>query len=178
MKVIGLDTSLTGTGIASSAGWCERVGREGVTKLPLAQRVEAVDDLVDRILFTAGEADLWVIELPAFSRSGGGAVERHALWWLLVRRLTRGIGAGDLVTVAPNLRALYATGKGGAAKSAVNDAVARRLPQFETNGDDNLCDAVVLCAMGCDWLGAPLALMPSSHRVALNKITWPEVPDA
>ncbi len=173
MKVIGLDTSLTATGIASSGGWCDTVGRDGITKLPLRQRIDAVDELVDEVLVVAGVADLFVVEAPAFTRSGGGAVERHALYWLLLRRLLRLEGPVALVTT--NQRMTYATGKGIASKEAVVDAVARRLPMFETGGDNNLCDAVVLCAMGCDWLGEPLANMPSTHRRALQKVAWPEV---
>lgn len=173
MKVIGCDTSLTATGIATNTGWCTQVGQDGVTKMPLPQRIRTVDDLVCRILDEAGEADLWVIEEPAFTRSGGGAVERHALYWLLLRHLAK--AERRVAVVNPRLRGLYAAGKNGAPKNAVIDAVARRLPMFETAGNDNLCDAAVLCAMGCDWVGAPLAVMPATHRAALNKVAWPEL---
>lgn len=174
LRAVGIDPSLTGTGIATSIGWCTTVGRDGVTTLALADRLAAVDALVDEILLQAGRlaGDLFVIEEPAFSRTGGGAVERHALWWLLVRRLVR--GEARVALVKPRSRMRYATGKGAATKQAVVDAVARRLPMFETGGDDNLCDAAVLCAMGRDWLGAPLVKMPEAHREALSAVIWPE----
>jgi crossover junction endodeoxyribonuclease RuvC len=169
---IGLDLSLTGSGIASSAGWCERVGVKDVTTLPLQQRLAAVDDLVDQIILLARNADLVLIEMPAFSRAGGGALERAGLWWLVTRRLW--IGEVPTAEVFNQHRMRYATGKPAAHKGAIVDAVARRWPQFETGGDDNLADAAVLAAMGADWLGAPLAAMPATHRKALDGVRWPD----
>lgn len=171
MKIIGLDLSLTGAAVASDRGWCERVGQVGVTRLPLDLRLDAVDLLVDQVITLTGQPDLVVIELPAFSRAGGGSVERHAMWWLVVRRLRRsGI---PVAAVPPSCRARYATGKGSASKSAVVDAIARRLPMFETGGDDNLADAAVLVAMGADHLGVPMVVMPQLHRAALAGVEWP-----
>lgn len=170
---IGLDLSLTGSGIASSAGWCERVGAKDITTMPLDARLDAVDDLVEQIVLLARPAALVVVEVPAFSRAGGGALERSALWWTVVRTLRR---CDVPVAEAFNQhRMRYATGRPKADKGAIIDAVARRWPQFETGGDDNLADASVLAAMGADHLGVPLASMPQTHRLALDGITWPEV---
>lgn len=173
-RVIGLDVSLSGTGIASSRGWCRVIGRDKVTTLPLVARIQAVDELAADILDNVGHPDLVVIEAPAFSRTGGGAVERHALWWKLARALVR--RNVPVAEVTPGSRMRYATGKGRVTKNVVVDAVARRFPMFETSGDDNLADAVVLCAMGMDHLGHPLAAMPQAHRAALKAVNWPVVP--
>jgi crossover junction endodeoxyribonuclease RuvC len=75
--------------------------------------------------------------------------------------------------MTPNARALYATGKGTAGKGAVVDAVARRLPAWPTEGDDNAADAVILMAAGRDWLGHAITDMPKTHRAALDKAIWP-----
>lgn len=170
---IGLDLSLTGTGIASSAGWCATEGATEITTKPLLQRLDALDDLVDNIIILVGRnADLVCIESPAFSRAGGGTLERSALWWMVVRRLR---SAGFPIAEVPiQARMRYATGKGAAGKGAIIDAVARRWPQFETEGNDNLADAAVLAAMGADQLGAPLAPVPQTHRKALESVRWPE----
>lgn len=112
------------------------------------------------------------IELPAFSRAGGGTLERSSLWWLVARSLRR--REVPVAEVFAQQRMTYATGKGSAGKGAIVDAVARRWPQFETGGDDNLADAAVLAAMGADRLGHPLAPMPLTHRKALDKVRWPE----
>lgn len=183
--VVGIDPALgsydsTGTGIASSAGWCEAVGyadrkKKGreLTKLPHALRARELVKLRDRITATIGCPDLAVMELPAPSRSGGGSHERAWLWWEIYHWLQRNYLPVALLT--PNQRMLYATGKGAASKSAVVDAAARRWPEWTTGGDDNLADAVVLMAAGRDWLGKPLAVMPKSHRAAFDKAVWPEM---
>jgi crossover junction endodeoxyribonuclease RuvC len=78
-----------------------------------------------------------------------------------------------VVEVNSSSRMRYATSKGAASKGAIIDAVARRLPMFETKGDENLADAAILCAMGRDHLGEPLAPMPATHRAALGAVKWP-----
>ncbi|MFF8840542.1 hypothetical protein [Streptomyces sp. NPDC015130] len=174
--VIGLDTSLTATGIASSNGWCQVVGwtdkKNPITRLPHPDRARALQDVRTCILDTIGRPDLAVIETPALSRAGGGGHERGWLWWEIYNALTaRDIPIG---LVSTNQRMLYATGKGTATKNLVVDAVARRWPDWPTNGDDNAADAVVLMAAGCDWLGHPITPMPQAHRAAITKATWPE----
>jgi Holliday junction resolvasome RuvABC endonuclease subunit len=181
--VIGLDPSLTGTGIASSNGWCDVIGYKrarakdpGITQLPHSERITAMRTLLDQILTTIGDPALIVMELPAPSRSGGGAHERGWLWWQLYNHYDQRETLIGLLT--PNQRALYATGKGQATKNAVVDAVARRFPAWPTEGDDNAADAVTLMAAGRDWLGWPITDMPKTHRAALDKATWPTLPGA
>ena len=183
--VVGVDPAIgsassTGTGIASSNGWCESVGypdrkKKGreFSKLPHRERVRELIQLRDRITATIGCPDLVVMELPAPSRSGGGSHERAWLWWEIYR-WTQGSYL-PVALLTPNQRALYATGKGTAAKTAVVDAVARRWPDWTTGGDDNLADAIVLMAAGRDWLGHPIADMPKAHRAAFDKAIWPEL---
>jgi hypothetical protein len=178
-RVIGLDLSLTGTGVASSLGWCERIGDDGITTIEaLPERVRALESLRGRVLAAIGQnVDLVVIEQAAYSRSGGGAVERAWLWYEVVSYLLR--KSVPVATVITGTLKRYATGagvrKGSSTKGAVIDAVARRWPGYETGGDDNLCDAVVLTAMGADHLGHALAPMPKNHRAALDAVQWPEV---
>ncbi|MFJ9771147.1 hypothetical protein ACIRVF_07880 [Kitasatospora sp. NPDC101157] len=182
--VIGLDLAIgsqnsTGTGIASSRGWCEAVGypdrkKKGreLSNLPHPERLRALVELRDRITQGVGHPDLVVLELPAPSRTGGASHERAWLWWEVYRRLqSSGI---PVALLTPNQRALYATGKGTAAKSAVVDAVARRWTAWSTDGDDNLADAVTLMAAGRDYLDHPITVMPATHRAALTKAVWPD----
>lgn len=171
-RVIGLDISLTGTGIACSAGWCEAIGLTGVTTKPLNQRDAIITNLAHDIAQYVGPtAGLVVIEMPAYSRSGGGSHERSGLWWRVVHHLL----AWDIpvIEVNPSYRSTYATGKGNAKKTEVVDAVARRWPDWQTHGDDNAADAVVLMAMGLDALGHPIATIPDKNRAALAKVAWP-----
>ncbi|MCX4751721.1 hypothetical protein OG455_41840 [Kitasatospora sp. NBC_01287] len=184
-SVIGLDTAIgsassTGTGIASSLGWCESVGYPDRKKrgrefsnLPHVERMRELVNLRDRITNEIGCPDLVVLELPAPSRTGGGSHERAWLWWEMYRWLNSSYIPVALLT--PNQRALYATGKGNAPKTAVVDAVARRWTAWSTGGDDNLADAVVLMAAGRDYLGHPIADMPKANRAALDKAVWPHM---
>ncbi|MGW2740543.1 hypothetical protein ACWC4D_40920 [Streptomyces sp. NPDC001288] len=181
--VIGIDPSLTGTGIASSNGWCEVIGYKrarskdpGITQLPHTERLTAMRDLLAQVTTTIGCPDLAVMELPAPSRTGGGAHERGWFWWEIYRLLATSYIPIGLLT--PNARALYATGKGTAAKGAVIDAISRRFPAWTTEGNDNAADAVALMAAGRDWLGYPITDLPKTHRAALEKATWPTLPGA
>ncbi|MGW3400758.1 hypothetical protein [Streptomyces zhihengii] len=178
--VIGLDPSLTGTGIASSHGWVNVIGYKrprakdpGITQLPHAERIQAMRDLLAHITTTIGYPDLAVMELPAVSRAGGGAHERGWFWWEIYRSLT--LNEVPVALMAPNARALYATGKGNAPKTLVVDSIARRFPAWATEGNDNAADAVALMAAGRDWLGHPITDLPKTHRAALDKATWPEL---
>ncbi|NUW45584.1 hypothetical protein [Nonomuraea rhodomycinica] len=164
---------MTGTGIASSSGWCDTTGETGITSMPLHEREPAITRLADRITdFIGPDVNLVVIEAPAYSRHGGGAHERAGLWWRIVHRLHG--WEIPVVEVLPNLRSIYATGKHNARKTEVVDAVARRWPSWQTRGDDNAADAVVLMALGLHHLGAPLCDMPAKNRTALDRVAWPE----
>lgn len=185
-RVVGIDTSLTATGIASSLGWCRLVGysdwcqlaginpkKQTITKLPHSQRIQALSWLAKEIAFEVGAPDMAVIETPAYAQSGGGAHERGFLWWAIYQHLANRDVPIALMT--PQQRMLYATGKGSGGKGGVIDAVARRWPAFETSGNDNLADAVTLAAAGIDALGHPLGAMPAVNRAALDKVEWPQI---
>ncbi|MEV7770469.1 hypothetical protein [Kitasatospora sp. NPDC086791] len=174
--VVGLDTSLTATGIASSLGWCETIGhtdkKNPITKLPHHERITAMRKVSAAVLLNLGRPDLVVMETPALSRTGGGSHERGWLWWRLYEYLTD--SEIPVALMDPRQRMLYATGKGAATKSAVVDAVARRWPAWATGGDDNQADAVVLMAAGRDYLDHPIAVMPAANRAALTRAVWPD----
>jgi crossover junction endodeoxyribonuclease RuvC len=175
-RVLGLDLSLSGTGIASSLGWCRAVGytdsKNPITKLPHTRRLNAMRAVRDGIIHEIGSPALAVLELPAPSRSGGGAHERAWLWWEIYGHLVAHDIPVGLVSI--NQLKLYATGKGNADKKVVVDQVARRWPQWETLGNDNCADAVALMAAGLDWLGERLAVVPVRNWQALENCQWPD----
>lgn len=175
-RVVGVDTSLSATGLASSEGWCRVIGyvdkKHPITKLPHLVRLAEMRRVLVAVTETIGRPDLAVMELPALSRAGGGAHERGWLWWRVYEHLADiGVPVG---LMAPNLRIHYATGKGTGQKTAVVDAVARRWPDWQTGGEDNAVDAVVLMAAGRDWLLSPVGDVPKAHRTAVEKAVWPE----
>lgn len=176
---VGLDLSLTGSGLAYDGGsacmdvcvgQCVLIGEEGITKLSVAQRFGAVDRLAGQILDQVGA---WnpatvLVEQLDMARSYGGTIERTALWWLVVREIDR---AGiPVLTAASAQGKIYATGKSNATKREMVHAVAELLPQFPIRDNDNLADAAVYCAMCSAVGGVPLAILPDKHLRALDNV--------
>lgn len=183
MKIIGLDLSLTATGVAiidNGAVTVTTVGSKGAADASLVERLRRLDQLEARIVdaIEASEGplpDLIVIEQPAFSRTTGHHHDRSGLWWRIV-----GVAQdfySDVVEVTPGGLKKYVTGKGNASKDEVLLAVARRFPSVEV-ANNNEADALVLAAMGADHLGSSLVAMPATHRAALDAVRWPEGADA
>lgn len=176
--VVGLDLSMTSTGIATPSGVraIQSSGHDGaslrVRRARLADIVARVSLAVaeDSISGGAGHA-LVVVEGPSYNSKGGKNHERAGLWWLVVDEL---LSAGHLVAeVPPPTLKKYALGRGVGDKGAMADAAARRLPDIHTGGQNDVVDALWLRAMGCDQLGQPLAVVPQTHRAALDKVAWP-----
>jgi crossover junction endodeoxyribonuclease RuvC len=176
--VVGVDLSLTATGMAWPDGTLRTHGRQGLTTIqPPESRAAALDSLARELRMMATGAgavpDAIALEgLELHSKTSAGLSERCYLWWQFAN-LCRCAPAVPLVVIPPTSVKLYAVGKGQCTKAAVVDAVARRLPQFETAGNDNEADAGVLCAMVMDLLGHPLVTMPAAHRKALSKLVVP-----
>lgn len=170
-RVIGIDPSLTGTGVSDGdTTWLVR--SSGKKTDSLAQRTERLLDLRNRILdHTIVGTDLILIEGPAYASHTGHMHDRSGLWWQLVTALH--LRGHQIVEVPPKVVKKYATGKGNAPKSALIDAAARRFPGVDTgDGDENRVDALWLAAMGVDWLGGP-SLVSAAQREALDSIAWP-----
>lgn len=179
-QVVGIDLSLTSTGVAavntlSGDVWVERVQSKGLgdTLTLRARRLTTITSDVLSHLRNMGLSSrtLVVIEGPSFGQARqGGQHDRAGLWWMVVQALL------DLtclvVEVPPACRAKYATGKGNAAKDAVLAAAIRRYPQADITGND-IADAVVLAAMGAHGLQCPIAEVPQVNATALAKVAWP-----
>lgn len=160
-RVIGLDLSLTSTGVAGN-GWTDRIK----TKCRGHMRLDVI---VDNILDFVRHADLVVVEGPSYGSTGSSYHELAGLWWLVTHNLwVHGI---PFAVAAPGQVKRYATGKGNADKDVVIRQVARRFPWFEGGNDE--ADALILAAMGADQLGHPIAAMPETHRKALKSVEWP-----
>lgn len=178
MRVVGLDLSLTGTGLADAAGMVVEVARFGspADDRTVAGRSRRLRHLAGRIhdrILLAGRPDLVVVESPAYSSSTGKAHDRSGLWWLVVARLT---GSGVVVVeVTTQHLKMYATGRGtGVDKDDVLAAVVRRYPGVNVGKNDE-ADALVLAAMGRRYLGDPIeGLLPQTHLRAMTRVAWPK----
>lgn len=175
--VVGLDLSLTSTGIAIMAydqpPWCGTIESTGKADAGWSARHRRLDQLTTRIMNPIPEDALVVLEAPAYSRTTGAQHDRSGLWWLMYDLLS-GYRGRTILPVMPNLRAKYATGKGTAGKDAVLAAAVRRYPSIAISGNDT-ADAVVLMAIGRRLLGEPIDdPMPAANLAALATLSLPQ----
>jgi Holliday junction resolvasome RuvABC endonuclease subunit len=169
-QVLGLDLSLTSTGVATPDGETHRVTTNAADPLEvrLAHIVEAVS-----AAFWAGDVrpDLVVIEdLPKNARAAGmtGPVHGAVRLWL------HNAQAVTVMVTAASVKK-YATGSGNAPKTDLALAALKRAGlEFDRNRDDE-CDAWWLRALALDAYGHPVVAMPASQREALEKVRWPEL---
>jgi crossover junction endodeoxyribonuclease RuvC len=182
MRIVGLDLSLTNTGVAIIeqrpdvlAVDLHSVSSKGSQSDNLTERHNRLDGLRDRIMGYVGAADLAVIEQPAFSRTTGSQHDRSGLWWLVMDALHLWGDEGPaVVEVTPGGLKKYATGSGSAGKDEVLLAVARRYPDIDVRTNDQ-ADALVLAAMGARHLGHPIDDMPKAHLAAMDAVRWPVI---
>lgn len=188
-RVVGLDLSLTATGVANGNGVPETL----TSRLKGCQRLAEIRDAVldccafgwmpdpgcdfpgphDRdfsgAVVTHVSRPLVVIEGYAFAARNSHA---HALGELGgVIRLALHEAGVPYVDVPPSSLKKYACGKGNANKGEMLAAAIRRL-DYE-GASDNEADALWLRAMGLDALGCPVVKLPEAHRAALAKVEWP-----
>lgn len=173
MNVVGLDLSLTATGVATEAA---------VEVLVTAdlRGCERLTYIRDQVMLAVGNAytlereparaDLVVIEGFSYGSKGSSVYEIGGLGWII--RLDLWNAGIPWVEVPPSTLKKYATGHGNAGKGEVLAAAIRRL-DYEGH-DDNEADALWLRAMALDWYGAGTPV-PQAHREALLKVDWPSL---
>lgn len=162
-RIIGLDLSLTATGICDDDG-------PTVYKSKL-RGPERLDDIARRVFTYTDHADLVVLEGYSYASHNQahqlgelGGVVRRDLW-------TSGT---PYVDVAPALLKRFATGKGNANKSAMGLAAARN--GYNGPGDDNAIDAWWLRELGI-YATTPEGERPFDYAYrdeATAKIDWPK----
>lgn len=178
MRVIGLDTSLTRTGI----GVIDAIRRttKAYSIETKAPKVETIRTRVDRITHvTKGVMDIVhgnyddvmvIIESNAQSRSMGKVWDRAGLWWNIIYTLEAcGIA---YALCPPNTRAKWATGKGNAGKDEVMLAIDRIWTGVASNNDES--DGLAMATMGAQWLNWPIPTKRLvRHDQSLSVVEWP-----
>lgn len=176
MRVVGVDPSLTGTGLA----WTDDRGRLGMSLIKttapkkgtatVRTRHGRLAGILGRVSGELLGTDLLAIEAPSYGSVGGAKHDRSGLWWLITDLAYR--MRVPVVEIAPRTRALYATGNGAADKDEVIQACSTWLKR--SSYDDNEVDAAVLAAMGARHLGHPIdgAEQPH-HKRAMAGVAWP-----
>ncbi|MFJ6935724.1 hypothetical protein [Streptomyces sp. NPDC101132] len=164
--VIGLDLSLTSTGVAGE-GWTDRIRTKTRGDARLAYLESGVVSFIR-------SAELVVMEGPSFGHAGPRNPEDLAGLRVLVRRFCYRHQIPYAV-IPPSTLKLYATGRGNATKGEVRSAIADRYG-VHTEGAARYdeADAYAALAAAYDWLGQPLAPAPEKNRRALAGCSWPE----
>lgn len=163
LTVIGLDLSLTATGVAFVGGETETIRtrpKDGDARLvEIADRIEAT--------IRTEHPTLAVLEdLPKHAMAAGITGMVHgAVRAVLIRESV------PYALLAPATLKAFATGRGAGDKTPMAMAAYKRAGvEF---ADDNQCDAWWLRAAGLNWLGVPEFELPQVQRDRLLKARWP-----
>lgn len=167
--VVGLDLSLTGSGLARitwglgtvvTETW--RRGEKGVTVMPdPVDRCRALHRLKTDIVDWVWPASLVVVESLVPNPKSRSTDERAALWYLVVTALAfRNV---RVVEVNPTALKRYATGRGRADKDAMEAAAEEAFPGTPLPSDDEV-DALWLAAVGMHLSGGPLPYPVTDER--------------
>ncbi len=170
--VIGLDLSLTSSGVCDFAGNTSLVETTGKKDATLDQRHARLTRILTDIRLAAHPTptDLVVIEAPSYASGGGSAWDRAGLWWLVVSFFKD--SGNPVLIVPPKTAKKYATGNGDAPKESICKELYKRFGVDIDSNDE--ADAYMMRAVGLALLGRPLADMPAANRAALDKLTLPE----
>ncbi|UVK63772.1 RuvC-like resolvase [Gordonia phage PullumCavea] len=187
--VIGLDLSLTSTGIATltydPTNGDHTVQLQTITSSPtgktLTDRETRLTRLRQTIVGACRGADLVCVEGPSFGSNNSGTWDRGGLWWLVVTGLAR-LDVPS-VEVPPATVKKFACDKGNGGKADVAAGITRLWPNEYPHGDDQM-DALTLASIAlvlsvprvtADTIGMPFRVL-ERHRQAIAKVLLPESP--
>lgn len=179
-RVLGIDPSLTGTGVAAldttyvdnghplyKVQTIRSVGHKGDS---LRARNDRLRRIVDRVTQLALNADLIVIEAPAFSKNTGSMWDRAGLWWSIVDTLL--LDQHQIAIAPPTVVKKFAANKGNAGKDLVAVGMARLWGEDCQCANDNEWDALTMATMAGQRLGIPGVPTRAHHAPALGGVAW------
>ena len=166
LRVLGLDLSLTSTGVALPDGTTYRIktrAKDADRRL-LHIRDSIRDDLDEHRPHVAVVEDL-----PRHAMGAGVTAMVHGI----VRAELLDAGVPYAVVVPATLKS-YACDHGRAEKQQLADAAFLAAgARFADDKGGDQCDAWWLRAAGHDHYGAPLFTLPQAQRDRLLKVDWP-----
>lgn len=163
MIVVGIDASLTSTGVAVTNTETRNTKTFTVKSSPaspetMTSRVARMDfmadSVFDMVIQEFGVPDAVAIEGPAYAKNTGKVWDRAGLWWTYLRKAMIYPDV-KLLEVTPTTRCKYATGKGNAGKDEVLLATSRTYPDVEFSNNDE-ADALIVMAIMSRLLGEPI----------------------
>lgn len=185
MRVLGIDTSLTGTGLCRADFTPDGLVLMTATvsapppakngdrsKRAMARRVNALIEQIDAAIYDPlypdePKPDLIAMESLAYAAKGEGV-------WVLPWVFGRVIELAEkydvpLIVVGTSQLKKYVTGKGNTPKEEVTLAIIKRWPEAEAK-NNNEADAVACCAIGCRYLGMPIDNVPKLNQEIMAKV--------
>ncbi|MFJ3587494.1 hypothetical protein ACIQUY_29440 [Streptomyces sp. NPDC090231] len=167
LRVIGLDLSLTSTGVALPDG---RTYRIRTRQKDGDRRLLVIRDRIREALAEQRPHLAVVEDLPVHAMAAGRTGHVHGV--VKAELLDAGV---PYALVVPATLKSYACDHGNADKARMAAAayVAAGVEFTDDKGGD-MCDAWWLRATGHDALGQPLFGMPRAQRDRLLKVSWPE----
>lgn len=164
-EVIGLDLSLTSTGVA--------VGSRTLVIASKFKGVQRLDDVENQILkiFQAVWPPIVVLEGYSFASRNSQA---HSIGELggVIKMMCHDHGIPVAIS-PPTCRAKFATGRGNASKAEVMSAVSARTGiVWSGKGAEDQCDAWILQEMGLARLGEARHDWPKTHLEGLVNTDW------
>lgn len=186
-RILGIDSSLTGTGLARAtipdimvgvrpdgpvpaevqlATVGARKPKPGDTWLAKSERVHEVLTQIDAAL-SEGVYEAVGLEELAYGAKGDAAVVLHWLWGEVIHLVNQWKYPLYLVNVSTVKK--FATGNGNAKKDQVMLAMANRYPDAGIK-DNNQSDALAVCQIVSRTIGVPFDTMPVAHLEALRPV--------
>lgn len=188
--VLGIDTSLTATGLCQVAfqgldsngdpvGLVMRCATVSApppakngdrSKRAMARRVNRLLEQIEEALLDH-RPDLIAMEALAYAAKGEGVWVLPWVWGRVIELCERHDIA--LIVVGTSQLKKYVVGKGagpGTDKDSVMLAVAKRWPQAEVS-NNNEADATAVAAIGCRHLGMPIDNVPKDNQSIMAKVS-------
>lgn len=188
LRVVGLDLSLTSTGVSDGTRhFAFRTSSKTVLEERLSHLQTGVVRFAMGTAYGAPRADLAVIEAPSYGSTGPGHDELAGLRIMVRYRIYR-LGI-PYVMVPPSTLKKYTTGRGSSTKDqmvmAMDALYGHGLAAIpKAHGRYDQTDAFALAAMGYDAMGQPLPLQSSAAEesernewdsiAALTGVKWPD----
>lgn len=181
--VVGLDPSLTNTGIAVLVNGAPLLltstglgSPDGKSHQHRSRRVRAVCQSV-LLHVTQGSHGLWpdLVVIEGILEHGPmlpSAIDRHQLWG----GIYGGLDAKNIpvVVINPSTLKVWVTGHGRASKGEMLTAVRAWWPNITIRNHD-IADAAALAAIGAMHAGDPMPFtVKDRHRNSLDAVAWPE----
>lgn len=165
MKIIGLDLSLTSSGISINGETCIVSSKH--------KGVERLSDLRNQFTVICQKNAITHALIEGYSFASRNS-QAHSIGELggVVRLLLHDLGI-PFVEIPPTSRAKFATGKGNASKGEVISAISAKTGKiFGGAGGNDECDAWVIEQMGLVRLGQSTYNWTKEQVSALDKIDW------